>query len=87
MQGKWRVLLMSLYLQVANGGKASLSGCDMTLLRRRNSAKDAYLPYSRLTGVMFHIRSAYWLIVRSLENFPMPAMFRMARRDHSSGSR
>ncbi len=39
---------------------------------------------SRLTDLIFQIRLAYSLIVRSLENFPMLATFRIAILDHSA---
>ena len=36
-------------------------------------------------GLAFHISPAYWAMVRSLENFPEPAMLRIALRVQASG--
>jgi hypothetical protein len=44
------------------------------------------LSYVRGQGSTFQISVAYSAMVRSLENFPDPATFRIALRDHSSGS-
>ena len=37
-------------------------------------------------GLAFQISAAYWAIVRSLENFPDPAIFKIALRAHASSS-
>ena len=42
------------------------------------------IPGRMSTGVMPQISRAYSWMVRSLENFPMPAVFRTARLAHSS---
>ena len=56
--------------------RASRQASEPCLLRR---------PYLTATGSMCQIFSAYSLIVRSLENLPMPATLRMAFLAHSSG--
>jgi hypothetical protein len=42
--------------------------------------------YGTGQGFAFQISAAYWAIVRSLENFPEPATFRIAFRAHPSPS-
>jgi hypothetical protein len=43
-------------------------------------------PYGIAQGFTFQMPAAYSAMVRSLENFPEAAMFKMALRDHPFGS-
>ena len=44
------------------------------------------VPYGMGQGFTFQMPDAYSAMVRSLENFPEEATFRMALRAHASGS-
>jgi hypothetical protein len=60
---------------------------DQHLLGRRLAGEQRnrhrlYSPYGTAQGLACQISAAYWAIVRSLENLPDPAIFKIALRAH-----
>jgi len=60
---------------------------DQDVSRRRLAGQRRDSRYSTGHGFAFQMSDAYSAMVRSLENFPEWAMFRIALRAHASGSR
>ena len=54
--------------------------------RTRASEIESFMGYFTMQGFAFQISAAYSAMVRSLENFPEPATFKIALRAHPSGS-
>src|SRR5712672_1896077 len=67
----------------------ALEACDVDEqgLRCRLAGQRRELRFHQGTGqgLTFQIAAAYSAMVRSLENFPEPATFKMALRTHASG--